>query len=208
MNYNIKALIPCCGFGTRMNMKPDESKEMLIYNGFPIIDYTLDLCKAAGLQPVVITRPEKADLIRHLEMNHGRVQVAQYNPLGEWAQTILDNKQYWGYSNILLLPDTRFSPTLPVIKRMIDLLNYDTASIFAIHPVSDPQNWGVIRRKMICEKPTSLIDGGVYDAWGVIGFNKYNGVELFSNMMEKGKWNRLSNYNTIQLDSFQDITRG
>jgi dTDP-glucose pyrophosphorylase len=209
----LRAIIPCAGYGTRMNMQPHESKEMLLYNGFPMINYALDLCKAVDIDPVLIIRPEKRELMRHIEFNYGRSFVQQYTPTGEWPQTILDSKDLWGYNNILILPDTRFTPARPTLVNMINLLYHnDPFAVFATHKVRDPQNWGVVRkykdgRLNIAEKPTGVIEGVTYDAWGLIGFNRYNGVELFSKFLTPGKWQDIPLSELIPLSSFRDVTR-
>lgn len=203
----IKVIIPCAGYGTRMKLRPHESKEMLRYNGFPIIDYSLDMCRHLGLQAVVITRPEKTELIRHIEYHHGHVQRVIYNPTGEWAQTILDNKDHWGYNNILLLPDTRFSPGVNALRTIANLLAIEHELVFATHKVKDSQNWGIIRNGMIAEKP-SMIEGASYDAWGMIGFNKYIGVPLFEGLKKKGTWMNLPAHEIVKLIRFEDVTRG
>ena len=205
---SIKAILPCSGYGTRVGMQPDESKEMLLHNGFPIIDYSLDLCRMTGIEPVVIVRPEKQDLIKHLELKHGRVERHYYQPTGDMPQTVLDHKHVWGYNNILILPDTRFAPAVQTIQGIIHCLVNVNPLTFAVHKVRDPQNWGIIKGTMINEKPMPMIDGAVYQAWGLIGFNKYSGVELFTGMLEKDVWKPLPKHSILPLESFQDITRG
>lgn len=205
---SIKAIIPCAGYGTRMGMEPHESKEMLLHNGFPIIDYALDICKEVGIEPVIITRPDKIDLMKHLDLHHGRIMRSVYTPTGEMPQTMIDNRNYWGTYNILLFPDVRFDKPVMTLLSLINAMKTCENLAFGIHKIRDPQNWGVISNKMLCEKPTSLIDGALYDAWGLIGFHKYAGVELFTSMLNKGQWSKLPNYETIQLTNFKDITRG
>lgn len=207
-----RVILPCAGFGTRMSMKPDESKEMLHHNGFPIIDYALDLCKEVGAQPVVITRVEKQDLKDYLNeknFNGDTVFFTEYSPIGEWPQTILDNRKHWGMYNILLLPDTRFSPDINTLIDMNSLLQHGSQLVFARHKVQDPGNWGVIKNGMICEKPKGGIEGAEYTAWGLIGFTKYAGVELFTAMTRPGEWHQLPKDTTfVELKSFKDVTRG
>lgn len=212
MESKTRVIIPCAGYGTRMGMKPNESKEMLIHNGFPIIDYALDLCKECDCEPVLIIRPEKTDLIRHLDLNHGRVRRHIYTPTGEFPQTMLDSKEHWGLNNILLLPDTRFTPAQKTIYEMSHDF-YKSDLIFALHHVTDPSNWGVIRRNpktreidSICEKPSDIT--GSHEAWGLIGFNKYVGVDLFTKMLTKDVFHPIKNTAWIRLSSFEDITRG
>ena len=121
----MKAIIPCAGYGTRMNLEPTESKEMLIdpITNEPIIKYHLDLCDTYGLDPVIITRPEKTDLIDYCT-SAGAEIVLFANPPDEWPDSILASYYAWDATNILLLPDTRFEPT-NIIQKIIDDLNSD-----------------------------------------------------------------------------------
>ena len=64
----VRVIIPAAGFGTRVSCAVDESKEMLPdpVNGRPLIAYSLDICFDLGINPIVITRPEKRDLISYI----------------------------------------------------------------------------------------------------------------------------------------------
>lgn len=200
-----KYIVPCAGFGTRMNMKPNESKEMLIdpTTGHSLIDTVLRCAKVTGASVHVITRPEKTDLIEYLTpMENVTVQIIK--PKGEWAATVLTSRQDWEDHNILILPDTTWSPLLTTLERMEQSLKLGCNSVVAIHKVQDACKWGAIGDYDITEKPT--IDGEGY-AWGLIGFTPIEGVILFRGMLERDVPCSLENSSFLFLDSFKDLTR-
>lgn len=203
---NVKAIIPCAGFGTRVNMKPDESKEMLILkNGTkPIIEYSLSLCKQYNLDPVVITREEKQDLIQYLEKNHPEVEIVIVEPKGEWPDTLLAAHKSWGSNNILILPDTRFSDS-NVILDMVEGLELGNRSVLALHYVDDIRKWGSVKNYHVTEKSQTKEDGL---AWGLIAFTYLGGLEMFKALSKRNEPFCLTNAGFVYLDSFEDITRG
>lgn len=199
----MRAIIPCAGFGTRMSMAKNKSKEMLPdpqnKRKF-IIDYSLHLCKVFNMEPLVITREDKQDLRQHLY--NQQVEFIDITPRGEWYKTVLKSKEYWSEDNILILPDTRFN-SIGVIDQIQQGLVLGNNAVFAMHKVSDPQNWGIIKDYRLWEKPIGLTNE---QAWGIIGFKKEYGEELFDNMSGPGF--ELNNVGFVYLKSFKDITRG
>jgi len=201
----MKCIIPAAGFGTRMSMAMNKSKEMLPDPGYkhqPIIQYALDLCKAFKMEPLVITRKEKQDLRQYL-FNQG-VEFIDIEVKGEWNETVLASKDHWVENNMLILPDTRFSSfkCIQDIQRGLELGNN---AVIALHEVTDPDKWGIITpRYVLLEKPDYLSNDTKYSAWGLIGFKKSYGQELFSNV----KCLDLKNVGFTYLDKFEDITRG
>lgn len=202
-----KAIIPSCGLGSRMNLKSNESKEMLSdKDGKPLIAYTLDLCKQFGIEPVVITRKEKQDLILYCK-NKAELIILDEIP-AEWPSTVLASKGSWSDKNILLLPDTRFEP-VEALEQAIRALDYEEF-VFGAHKVDDVSKWGMIEynklRKdlLVCEKPNTPGPGL---AWGFIGFkNNAKSLNLFDTYSKK-EFLYLKNFDIIYLDSFKDITR-
>lgn len=197
-----KAIIPCCGYGTRVGMKPNESKELLPNptTGEPLIKWHIDLCKKYDIDPVFIVRPEKTDLIEYLK-DH---EVVLYQPVEneEWMDTIYKNKEHFGQKNILLLPDTVFGPddTIEEMKKHLEWLEL----VCLTHEVEDPTKWGVIDEINILEKPAST---WVKTAWGVIGFD-ISIIDIFKQMAvdKKAYIAKLVKHN-ISLDAFEDLTR-
>lgn len=199
----MRCIIPAAGFGTRMGMKPGQSKEMLPspenkYN--PIISYALTLCKMFNMEPLVVTRKEKVDLRQYLF--NEQVKFIDIEVEGEWNETILKSREHWHKENLLLLPDTRFS-SLRVIENIQRGLSLGNNAVMALHRVPDPSNWGIVTNNYtLMEKPE--ISTGPQLAWGLIGFRNTYGQKLFSNV----KYLELENVGFTYLDYFKDITRG
>lgn len=205
----MRAIIPCAGYGTRMNMLPNKSKEMLLdkedwgigNKGKPLIQYALTICKMFNLEPIVITRKEKTDLRQYLFDN--QVEFIDIEVEGEWPQTILKSKDHWNMDNILILPDTRFS-SLRCIEDIQKGLKLGNNAVMALHEVPDPNKWGIVEDYLLFEKSKFIYTENQW-AWGLIGFKGYYGVELFSNMRDNGF--ELKDVGFTYLNDFQDITR-
>jgi UTP-glucose-1-phosphate uridylyltransferase len=206
----IKAIIPCAGFGTRIKMLSHESKEMLIDPNNPdkyLIDYSLDLCYKYNIDPVVITRPEKQDLINYLKTKECELIICK--PGKEWAETVLKSQGLWGDKNILLLPDTRFD--VDALEKVIQLMHYNYKLVTAVHNISNTESdkWGTVTKDHIFEKwpRFSGNDEAKLLAWGILGFDKNIGVELFNSLYPCGFYKNNENIGMVYLDSFKDITR-
>ena len=196
----VRALLPAAGFGTRMSMLPHQSKELLLDStGKPIIEYALNLCSKFDLDPLVITRIEKQDLIHYCKDNDIEHYIIE--PRGEWSHSLQAAYLKWKRTNILILPDTRFKPTSIIadIKNALD--EHDI--VFATHEVVDVSKWGQVRGNMVCEKPSK---GGPGTAWGVIGFHRDAGLDLFRDFGVPSRWSYFLN-KSLPLESFKDITR-
>lgn len=206
----LRAIIPAAGYGTRMGMRPDQSKEMLTdpeRPGQPIIQWCLDRCKEIRAEPLVVVRKEKKDLIQYL-MDEG-ILFLVVEPGKEWADTVLKTQSYWAEHNLLILPDTRweivpytYSGFLPEMEDSpYDLVVY-------IHKVPDVSKWGEIVSMnsviAIKEKPTDRLPG---QAWGMLRFSKFIGEELFKSMASSKLYLR-AGVKTVNLEYFKDITRG
>lgn len=200
----MKAIIPSAGFGRRMKIKKNQSKEMLpdvIFGYDHIIDYSLEICRRYNLEPIVISRKEKKDLNNYLKKK--KVKTVIIKPEGEWNNSVLKSSEFWSEDNILILPDTRWN-NWEVIEDMKKGLQLGNNAVFAIHNVNDPENWGVIKNYYLREKPKDLSEK--QNAWGVIGFKQNYGYHLFESMNNKNVW--LNNCGFAYLNGFQDITRG
>lgn len=200
----MKAVILCCGYGTRMGMKSNESKEMLLdKTGYPIIYHSFILCNIYKLNPLVITRKEKTDLIDYCKEHN--VETLIIDPKGEWPETILASAPMWESSNILILPDTRFESTrvIEYMKNDIDELNCDYS--VAVHKIDESSKWCVTNGAYIVEKPVE----NNYDwAMGLIAWDIYNGKKLFTQLSERNKYFVFDgNVGFHYLDNFKDVTR-
>ncbi len=201
---NTLCIIPAAGLGTRMGMKPNESKEMLIdpCTHEPIIKWGLDLCRKHHIEPLVVTRKEKVDLIDYLAQQGVNTLIIE--PSGEWPDTVLASQHLWKENNILLLPDTRFSPENS-LKWVEESLILNKGSVFALHKVEDMSKWGGVSASGYTEKPANNTPGY---AWGLIGFQDKFGVRIFKDMSIPNKLNfHVASNNFLFLDKFVDLTR-
>lgn len=200
-----KCILPCAGFGLRMGMLPNQSKEMLQDGtGNPVIQYSLDLCYKYDLEPVIITRKEKTDLLAYCHCRVYPIETLIIEPNGEWPNTILASKDLWNENNIMILPDTRFNPT-SVIKDMESSLKLGNRAVIALHEVSDSSKWCIVDDYQLIEKPN-------WDeksmAMGLIGFKKDEGELLFSIINKRNMPYSLMDAGFVYLNDFKDITRG
>lgn len=201
---NTLCIIPAAGIGSRMNMSLNESKEMLLdpCTHEPIIKWGLDLCRKHHIEPLVVTRKEKTDLIEYLATQGTKVLVIE--PDGEWPNTILASEHLWQDNNILLLPDTRFSPENS-LKWVEESLLLNKGSVFALHKVEDVSKWGCVSVSGFIEKPVITTPGY---AWGLMGFKKDNGRGIFKSMTVPNRlFYHVASNNFLFLDKFVDLTR-
>lgn len=201
----MRFIVPCAGLGTRMNMKHNESKEMLIdpSTGYRLIDNVLRIANVIRANVHVITRAEKTDLIEYLATKPN-VSVQIIEPKGEWANTVLESQDYWDEHNILVLPDTTWSPKFAPIYQIEESLKLGCYSVFAIHSVEDVSKWGRIRDYTLTEKSNSKLPGY---AWGLIGFTKDEGLTIFGTCAHKNTRLELMHSSFVFLDCFKDLTR-
>lgn len=202
----MRGIIPACGYGTRVGMEPNQSKEMLWNKdaGY-LIDYSIKLCNDYGITPLIITRKEKTDLIQYVE---DKAELLIMEPGKEWADTVWKSKEAWGDYNILLLPDARWSSEAEILKQ----LKYHASSrlnlTIATHTIEDPSKWCVVsaNNTALIEKPQDAAKG-VWEAFGVLGFSKWYGEELFYDLVNHG-WSRIPRETQfLKLYKFEDVTR-
>lgn len=212
---NIKFIIPCVGTGTRMNMKFDQSKEMLpdpSNDNKPLIRWHLDNLQKFDFPILIITRKEKIDLIEYVK-NIKNIELIILDEITkEWPETILKSKNEWSDINILILPDTRFKPL-----DTLDLLikeSIKNSICFCVHKVDDIRNWGKVLLDPFSHKVLNTqeksdikfkLDGL---AWGLISYEKHLGEALFKAYLDRTIFD-LTKIKTscIILESFKDITR-
>jgi len=198
------AIIPAAGFGTRMNMAPDQSKEMLIDStGKPVIQWCLDRCRDADISPLVVTRKEKKDLIQYLQDNSVPHMVIK--PEGEWMDTVLATSPHWQYQNLLFLPDIRFTNTFVIHKLLANLDDLEIDLCIGTHEVTDCIKWGMVNDQIDClaEKPSSW---NTNTAWGLLAFKPLAGQRILRKFKEKGITFK-HNFSVYSLGEFKDITR-
>jgi dTDP-glucose pyrophosphorylase len=213
---NKRAIIPAAGFGTRMNMPVNQSKELLSDpgdEGRPMIEKHIRQARAHNYEPLVITRPEKQDLIDYLVKYAVPLMLHTPESGSEWPDTILASKPYWGERNVLILPDTVYKPFDIVwdLDLMLDL--HDLA--FAVHTPPDPQNWGVLDDNKVlceyrlCEKPTNFPPAPGLKAWGLIAWSDNDVAQkVFEGFKNRHLWfDCPADADIIHLEEFKDITR-
>jgi dTDP-glucose pyrophosphorylase len=200
-------ILPAAGHALRLGQP--QAKEMLIHDAAPLIDWSLELATELGFQVVVITRKEKTNLIQHLQSQ--KVDFLLVDSTQEWPETVLRSKENWREKNLLVLPDTRFSPKR-VAADLLENLTERAPLHFAIHRIKDSRQWGVIdhqsRNLRICEKP---LESDWPWAWGLIGFRQEAGERLFSALLRSAldhRWQELGDsLQTTELNFFIDLTR-
>ncbi len=201
----IKCIIPCSGYGTRLGMSPNESKEMLWDNNLQerVIDYSLKLCDSLGFEPLVLTRGEKEDLNIHLFNKNINLMFIEDGT--EWHDTILKSYSFWDDNNIVLLPDTRWNnaeQSLKHIKYCFETLN----SVMALGTleIEDARKWCVLHSNFLFEKPENDICSlGV----GVFAFTKELGRQMFASFKNRQPFEIPETTQFVHLENFKDITR-
>ncbi len=200
-------LLPAAGFGRRNGSPP--AKELFLHpkKNRPLIEVALKNCDHLNYQAHVILRSEKKELKNFLLQSRYRPQIQEVSPTEEWAATVLLSQAHWHHHNLLYLPDTEFEP-LDILKDMVHSLTTTPVS-FGVFEVDDPSLWGTIKGSTIGEKARGPKGPAV--AWGVIGFTKEYGVQLFETILEAY---RSRTYQPLSLEpklfslkSFDDLTR-
>lgn len=201
-------IIPAAGWGTRIGQPV--SKEMLIGpDKKPLIDFSIQLADQFNMQPLVITRREKTNLVEYLCSRN--IDTIFVEPTREWPETVLKSSDFWHEKNIVCLPDTTFEP-LDALKSVAEELNaFEIA--FGCFKTNQPELWGMVAETEngfeICEKPTEDKPG--FKAWGVFGFKKEVGHKSLGQFLESAldrSWKTLGkSCKIIEIDMFQDHTR-
>ncbi len=211
MKDKIKLIIPCAGFGTRVGSP--ESKEMMLspMTGEPLINFALNHAKNFNWDVHVITRKEKKELINYLS-KFPSVTIQIVEPTKEWPHSILLSEKFWNETNILILPDTYFEPASVLEDMASYLCCYEIVA--GLIKMDDYRSWGVVNTTLkhycIIEKPTFSFHKD-YLAWGLLGFHKNVGKELFTKHLESNfdhQEKMISQpFKYIILNHFEDLTR-
>lgn len=204
----MKIIIPSSGFGTRMGMRPDQSKEMLwdVQSKERVIDYSLKICKELGISPIVITRDAKQDLNTYLEQQG--ISPVKIGDGVEWYDTILKSSKHWDSNNIILLPDTRWNNDFESINNIYWHLEHLKKPLsLGLLEVEDASKWCVLvnNNQSLFEKPKDVVGKAL--AIGVFGFQKGMGEEMLHRIKDKAPFHLNTNTQYVQLENFKDITR-
>lgn len=205
-------IIPCAGTGSRMGF-PTCGKEMLIdpMTMQPLIYWSLSLCRQYGIRPVVITTKGKVELQEYIKAFFPETTIVITEPTSEWPESVLKTKELWGQTNVLVLPDTRFTAE-NVIAQMISRLDMGLKIGAALHkvPVEETSLFGMVKYKgcgeaIFVEKPKEIKECNT--AWGLLSFVPDAGVNLFQGFLTRNNFFELEDVFVLYLDSFKDITR-
>lgn len=206
-------IVPAAGFGRRVGSP--EAKELLLREGLnePLIEQPLRLASENAARVVVVTREEKASLLRYLGR---RARVVLVRPTREWPESLLLSAGEWGEFNLVCLPDTEFAP-LDVVGEMFRVLERGADVVFATFVPADGEfrTWGVVDTSELrhCEKPRDVSAGAAVRAWGLFAFRRACGERLLQQMLESTfdhEWRDLSGLGRVEfleLDAFRDLTR-
>ncbi len=215
MNHSlaIKLIIPAAGYGRRVGSPP--AKEVLFREGTtePMIDAPIRWGQERGMSVLVITRKDKQVLVDHLTQNHKSVNLFLIENSDDWQSTILQAQREWAPKNIIVLPDTLFSP-LTVLDQMPTLLDeFDVVT--ARHRVEEASQWGHVWSSkessfLVAEKPANWVDPGP-SAWGLLGFRDTIGESLLESQWQSQKCKRAyevqGRLGVVDLATFRDLTR-
>ena len=202
----LNAIIPCAGFGTRVNMKPYEAKELLLdEQGNITIDWCLNLCRRHNLKPVIVSRPEKLEFNAYIQKQGITLVFDEGRALGE---SLLASRDYWSEYNVVILPDTRFEYPEDLFRDMESSMKMGNECTFGLFNVVDHKNWGIICNNTFYEKPKRVFtEEDFVMAWGVFGFTKNYGNTLLSRCNIYSEPLILTNPGYFYIDNFRDITR-
>lgn len=183
--------------------------------GEPLIEKALRCAHQNQWPLVLITRPEKKNLIDYVikrQKNLGfECHWVLVNTTREWPESILAAQNFWGDSNLLILPDTDWNPHAVEVQVLAGLKDADVS--YGLFHVEDSSTWGTVkiepRQISVWEKPLKAEPG--YRAWGLLAFRRSVGRPIFNALLEstltreprqiplKSSWTDLS--------SFEDLTR-
>jgi len=139
------AILPAAGKGTRMSAVTEGgSKEMLLVQGKPVIQWAIDEALDAGADFVsVISAPEKHDLNSYLGSLDSNVGVSMQYVADGLAPAIALGARPEG--SLIVLPDTLFYPALPS-RRIARALSEGYDIVILTQPVTDEdvKKYGIV----------------------------------------------------------------
>jgi dTDP-glucose pyrophosphorylase len=204
-------IIPAAGFGRRVGSP--NSKEMLLFEGKPLIEFVIGECETRNWPMHLLTRPEKTELLSYLERRKvGNFEIQLVEETKEWPETVLHSRPFWHEWNLLLLPDMIFKPSQVLDLIFQKMQSADYGLIAAGREVNEPQVWGCLKTSTsgfeICEKPRQLMPAW---AWGILGYRKSLGAPLFQALLESGadhQWKKFEDLACqLNLEQLEDLTR-
>lgn len=215
----IKVIIPAAGYGRRVGSP--NAKEVMLFQGEPMIERALRACALRQLSVHLLTRQEKVALTSYIDRRDCQdgleLEVQLIEATSEWPETILRSQAHWATWNILILPDLVYSPDSVLDTLLEKIAKIEPAVLFAGRVVNSPESWGCVRLNQggyeIVEKPNAgqeMARTGLW-AWGLICFHKDFGRELFSALLVSNRdhqWKKIhAEVYLIELEAMEDITR-
>lgn len=201
-------IIPAAGLGTRVGSPP--AKELLPHpkEEGTFIEVALRKARKFNSTPLVISRFDKNVLNNWLLEN--KIPHILVTKTSEWVETVILSKRYWKDKNLLLLPDTDFSPKEIISDLFLELDSKPLA--FGVFDVENISLWGSLKseqeRRYISEKNRNHLPG---KAWGLISFTKKGGDVFWPLYLESQllkDWVEIPiEFSELHLLGFTDLTR-
>lgn len=153
---------------TKLRIPPDVSWEMKSdpETGKPLVQYSLDMCKSLGLEPIVISRVNKDDLNEYLDSLRVRYEFSPRN--ASLTESISGIQRFHDDKNIIIDPTVRFTSEDKLLE-IASLIEFTNRTPVGIGKVTDPTNWVVIQNDKISPHPKT--DKPMW-AVGIIGFKR------------------------------------
>jgi glucose-1-phosphate thymidylyltransferase len=143
----IVGVIPAAGYATRLQPIPG-SKEVLPVRGKPVMDYLVERMRVGGCtRLLVVTRPEKADVIAHAEELGAEVVRAYPQSVSESllaGMKGLDGKDIVliGFPDTIWAPETGYVPLTRAVQSGCDV----ALGLFRIQPSELSRSDAVVLR--------------------------------------------------------------
>lgn len=136
----VVGLIPAAGLAERLQPLPG-SKELLSVGGRPVMEALVDRMRAAADAIVVVTRPEKADVVEHaralgLRVVQGRPETVSQSLLLGLGAVGEDDEVLLGF------PDTLWSPADGFVRLLASLANADV--VLGVFDSAEPERSDVV----------------------------------------------------------------
>lgn len=197
-------LLPAAGAARRLGIS--SPKELLVADGRPVIDWSVDhLIEADVDRLVVVTRPGKEAIADHLDRRNLPIPVTfveQHGTVGNLIDALRSARPALGDDTVhLLFPDTVIAPN-PFAGAPADeatellLLCHDAGADWRHFGVVDP-----LRRRVI-EKPTSFVGSICWGAarWAPSFNDRLVGAGDLTEAINQADWRHL-----VSIEHYRDI---
>jgi glucose-1-phosphate thymidylyltransferase len=138
----VVGVVPAAGFATRLQPVPC-SKELLRVGGVPVVDRLVERMRAGGAQELrVVTRPEKGDLVAHVERLRARILLG--HPANVSESVTLGTAGLPGEAIVLVgFPDTVWEP-VDGFARLVPLVESGADVALGLFRVDEPERCDVV----------------------------------------------------------------